>query len=731
MFRKVDAHRFRGLYNRGDRTLTPTGYNWRLENMGFQGDNLVSRDGLRSRLTRLNSNRRGVLRAFDFQKSDAEANRFLFLSNELDSDGEPAGRFYSSLDLSDPILELPGVDDFSALSFYNRLYITPHNKIEGTSGEFIYVWEGSGSPRKAAGTQPTETFQLSELDLTGRINTGIHLFAIAYQTESGYNTKPGPENPPGILATGNKQIRLSGIDSGPDYVTKRLVLATRTIFGFELINGLLSGNPFAHPFYFVPNGIINNNDDDESIDLNFYDEELLDESGYLFLQAEELRAGLGLCAYNGRMCYWGVDGEPSVVRVSRRNQPESFSALDGFCVVDPQDSGGIRNCWGLRQTLYISRSDKTYNVSDTGSAPATWPIGAVDLGIGTEINGVATILDTRGTNNDYTLVATKRGLMLFDGVFRQPEVSWNIEHLWEGIKDFKITQIAHDSVKRKIYVVVNTQGDYKETVAREGSTKSGGFYTETVTTGGKDYVQLTYPNPESSIADALVHEAITKSYSKGDLFGVHQGVLKYYYRAITSPTFGGIGAREVLLEFLGDYAVEPLHLADDGDEFDFFSVQQQAQRIFVCDYDLGWERPRWSLYNYGVDVTGSLISDRKLWIYGGNGFYENDELTLADDGDDVDQFFGIGPLSKMEQMTQHGRVYFVARGSAIIGMKLHEGHTEDDVETEITIANNQTQHEIINYGIRNKGLYDFRVDGKFNLSSIRFEIQKAWDRLFA
>ena len=80
-------------------------------------------------------------------KRIGEAQRLIILTT--------GGNFYDSLDLVTPILTVATATDFSMVSMFNRAYITPHNGAKGISSEFVYVYEGSGVCRKAAGVAPT------------------------------------------------------------------------------------------------------------------------------------------------------------------------------------------------------------------------------------------------------------------------------------------------------------------------------------------------------------------------------------------------------------------------------------------------------------------------------------------------------------------------------------------------------------------------------------------------
>ena len=109
-------------------------------------------------------------------------------------------------------------------------------------------------------------------------------------------------------------------------------------------------------------------------------------------------ACLGLTVYAGRLVTWSADGEGSIVRVSKRGEPESFSNASGFLIVDPSESTGIKNCIEYRDSFYMFKGARGYQTVDNGSDPATWTWISIDKGFGTECFGIGTILDSRATN---------------------------------------------------------------------------------------------------------------------------------------------------------------------------------------------------------------------------------------------------------------------------------------------------------------------------------------------
>src|SRR5690606_12889657 len=117
---------------------------------------------------------------------------------------------------------------FSAAQYFDRIYITPHNRITGIENEVVYVYDGT-TCRQAGGIAPSGSITVTNSTLSGNVEAGTHLIAVAFETESGFITRPGPSIYGQVLADGTHQIDISGIPIGPDGTVARHILATRRI----------------------------------------------------------------------------------------------------------------------------------------------------------------------------------------------------------------------------------------------------------------------------------------------------------------------------------------------------------------------------------------------------------------------------------------------------------------------------------------------------------------------
>jgi len=371
-----------------------------------------------------------------------------------------SGNLYDNTNIGVPILAIPEMVDFSAVQYYNRIYITPHNRLRGIENEVVYVYDGT-TCRPAGGSVPSGTLVAANSALSGNVEPGTHLFAISFESESGFVSAPGPALYAVVLADGTHQVDLSGIPIGPTGTVARRILATRRIPDY-------AGNQNDYEFYFVPTGRIANNVDSTAT-VNFYDADLLSEADYLFDNLASIPAGIGIGVYNESLIVWGEYANPSVVRVSRQNDPETFDAVAGYITVAPNDSGGVMNAVEFRDSLYMMKNARTYATArdaiNTDSA-IFWKVVNVDEGIGTGPFGIGAVLDNNGPNTDMIVMASRMGLTIFNGLFVQPELTWKIASAWKSMNfnEFNEIQVMNDVVSQTLYTLLPDgtilMGDY-------------------------------------------------------------------------------------------------------------------------------------------------------------------------------------------------------------------------------------------------------------------------------
>lgn len=473
----IPVNSFKGTFAHGEDDTVPLGYFLSSQNLQF------FKGGVKTRAGTSSANTIASVKRIAVYKRIGEAQRLLIL------DG--SGNLYDSTDLLTPILSIAAMSDFSMANIFDRAYITPHDGVTGLPGESVYVYDGAGTARLAGGNPPSSfTLVAADSASSGSVEAGTHAFAVCFETDTGFITKPG-----GFVsldALGGRKVDLSNIITGGSSVVARVLLATKRITNF---NG-----DFANQTYFkIPNGRIDDNSS-TSYTVDFFDADLQDDASELLEQLSTIPAGVGIRAFQGRMIVWGEDLNSSIVRVSAIGEPESINEVDGFVTVYPGDAGGgLKNCWEYRGQLIMQKSQRTYATQDNDNAPATWHVPqAIDASIGTEPHGLASSLDFGENVQDIVLIADRTGVRLFAGTFPQAgNLTHNIQDIWDTITPthFHKVEITIDPKNFSIYVAVPLNGATSPNVILYGDYHEGLSIEEIKWT--------TWTFPSSPVAIAL------------------------------------------------------------------------------------------------------------------------------------------------------------------------------------------------------------------------------------
>ncbi len=422
---------FQGLYSRSDDTKVPYDHLLDCLNLRFKDGEFETREG-----SELDITFSGIKRHRIYQKQGQTPIHLILDSN---------GNLYNSTS-GTPILTVVGMTDFAMVVINERAYISPHNGLTAIAGSFVYVYEGSGVARKAAGIAPVTAPTLTDSATGGSVEAGMRLVAIAFETESGYITRYGPATL--ITNGGGVKLDVSNIQVGGADVIARHVVSTQTLL-------IYNGNPDEQEFFFVPDGNISNNIDDE-VTVDFFDADLVNSCDYLLEQLVEIPAGIALVPYNGRLCVIAPNDNPDMVWVSKKLEPESFNEVEGFLrKVDSQVY--FKNGYEFRGLLYLAKSNRTYNTRDTGDEAIYWEVLDVDMAVGAECHTVAVVLDNEGKNiYDSVFQADRSGLFQFNGSFADKPMSWKIDKIWGRINknNFHKVDIVIDPERSCGYVAI-------------------------------------------------------------------------------------------------------------------------------------------------------------------------------------------------------------------------------------------------------------------------------------
>lgn len=341
---------------------------------------------------------------------------------------------------------------------------------------------------KAAGSKP-DGFTLGVANgAAGKVEAGRHLWAVAYETESGFITRPGPTSWTLFRNTGKKKINISAIPIGPSNIVARHILASKLILKYNKKNF----NQIDHELFFIPNGRVDDNTA-TTLTVDFFDSELLSSADYLNDQLEEIPAFSDIVFYNGKMVGCGENYAPYVVRASKTGAPESFDQTSGFSNVYPDDapldqpnklSNGVTSVVLFRGSLMLIKQTKTYITRDNGSDISTWRIDLVDASIGCSAFGYDIINNFGGPGQDYVLVAHESGIRLFDGTYRDLPLTYKVRDLYTLQNNYKqliYPRLLFDAVSKIIYFRFLEDGIPGEERVLIGDAKDG--FTITSLTG--------------------------------------------------------------------------------------------------------------------------------------------------------------------------------------------------------------------------------------------------------
>jgi len=305
----------------------------------------------------------------------------------------------------------------------------------------------------------TGALRATQSATNGWNDRGFRVIAVVYETDTGALTKPGPEFFAGVTTVNaNKAIDIAGIPISPNtYVTKRHLLATKVIRTYN-------GDQTGFQFFFIPSGVINDNTSTTAT-ISWFDSELLEDASYLLYNLATIPAGVILSKYHNRMVSIAEAGNISLARLSAVGDPESFSDLDGFILVPPNNKP-LTNAKEFRDILYLFQNTKTIAYTDNDQGPATWPDIVLDNGVGAQNHSIGTVLDSGGVNVDYLLIGNYSGIFIFNGAFSLPELTFKVNDLWvaqDRTKMYRV-QIVVDSTNKLLYCIMTDGkmlvGDY-------------------------------------------------------------------------------------------------------------------------------------------------------------------------------------------------------------------------------------------------------------------------------
>lgn len=458
----VTIDKFGGLWKRGDSENTPLDHFRECNNIVYTDRGFETRDGI-GRHQNVATPVAKIKRIYNYPTNTG--NTLLILSINSANHGE----IYHVVDATTifgPILTVNTMTDFSFMPYAGRAYITPFttfvvgglNQEKGISGEFLYVYKGDGTAaRKAAGPTPAGTLTIAN-GIAGHTDAGTHVFGVVGETDTGYLSKPVALN--SFVTSANLSVSFSTV---PVFVgaqwTKRHIVASIVI---QTYNGDVNG----YQLFFIPGATINDNVSTTLSNISFYDADLLLDASHLSNNFSEIPAGTAITLYHNRLCLAGQFSDTSIVRVSSVGEPEAINSVNGLLIMPP-DGNPINALAELRDVLYGFKRSKTAAWVDNGDVPSSWPYSPIDDAMGSPVHGIGTHLDSGSAVSDFLIVATYKGLCLFNGRYAFPELSWKIQDDWFDMdrNEFRKIQVLDDPIKQLIYYVKTDRsimiGDYR------------------------------------------------------------------------------------------------------------------------------------------------------------------------------------------------------------------------------------------------------------------------------
>lgn len=414
----INIENFMGLFDRGPNENCPYEYFTECRNIEFLYKGFRTRGEFTSQYT-FTAVAADIIGLYIYPRVDGTSRRMVLVRET--GGAQPVKLYDIDHPTLAPFLVATYTTDINALStlvMFDRFYFAPLGALFAhIPGEIIAVYDGTNASRDAGGLAPNGATMTSTEPGAGDISAGTHLFAVAFETPSGYITKPGPAVWTKHVAAGSKNANLAGILTGPAGTVARHILATKLIptytdpqENFEL--------------FFVPGGKISDNVT-TTLTVNFFDTELVNSADYLIDQIEEIPAGplfsignsLAVAGYRASSA--AEDDKRSVVLISKGGEVESFAEGTGFVIAKPGYGGNLNNGLDLNGTLYLFKDFMTLMVQpDPNLDPVDWAEPAVVDSInGTGPFGIGTFMGVPFIIDGGVPILTRAGLQFFNGSY--------------------------------------------------------------------------------------------------------------------------------------------------------------------------------------------------------------------------------------------------------------------------------------------------------------------------
>ena len=465
-FTPVPVIRFGSLVTLWPPDKLPNGVSSGCRNVRFTPSSVLSREGLSLAFsTGINAPITGLA---GYVQSSGASLPLVFDSAANLWQESPAGSGLL-LRLSSAAVALPSRSYLQSALAYNRAWLAfgdgrigaiPPASFDGQHLDPVALAAPSGSAAAA------------DSAAVGNVAAGLRYGIVMFQTRSGYVT--APQSPFSWTAAGGLQVAVTGLPIGPEQVVARIVAFT------------VAGGSNAGPFFAIAqpqtiqgvaetSTIVSDNSTTSAV-FNFDDTFLAASTDYTAAFRKILppaEAAVMFSPSARRILYWGESAQPSLVRISQPDDPETFYGDTGFALVSENDGQRITACFEFKGQIFVAKQDSLYLLVPAAGDPATWEVRIFNDRVG--IAGPRA-LDLAG---DFVAFAHPTGCYVFDGgnvvlvsleiddLWRR--INWNFGHLvWVHIdpssREVRIGAPLDDSAVPNVVFKVNYQEEWKAPV---------------------------------------------------------------------------------------------------------------------------------------------------------------------------------------------------------------------------------------------------------------------------
>ena len=415
----VTIDKFNGLYLRGENDIPGLDHQVEAKNFIYRSGQPVRRPAL---VAAVNESYR---QAWTWQRGGEKESLIALRGGAL----YHVTNITSGTPVETLLYTITGMDGFSCDALYDRVYISPIKAGRGMEDEKTYVYDGT-SFMSAAAPMPTGTLTPTATS-RGGITAGFRRVAIAYETETGHISVPGPDTPPSVTTTSDNATIQVAMPTPPTFAAGGSKYVKKHLLISDIVETEFQGDTYARQlvYYYAPDGR-DLDLDDSSIDLDFLDSELVAEASELFDQLEEIPAGTQVLAWANRLLVLGSDDDPHIMWVSESGRPERINSVNGFLEIERSKGIGLTNAIGYYSSIHVFKESRSDIVLPNANPPAFWDSIPLDPSVGTHCNGISFTIGEKQVVRDRYLVCSSQGLMMFDGRSFSSDLGWKINEPW-------------------------------------------------------------------------------------------------------------------------------------------------------------------------------------------------------------------------------------------------------------------------------------------------------------